>query len=367
MKKNIFKVLSVMCSVTALAGMFSINSASAMDGKEANQEKQLRPVPQPLVRCSEDSTSAAEVSQVSSSEEESALDLRLFESLKEKFPSMTEEEFQELKRKVTLEDGRPLRSGETLEDRMVMRYKNKKDFEKQREESREVFLKKLEQKEEDFFKPVPTKTSSELIAEKSEVSLQKETKARELKQKSSSVNDILRYLHKGIADVSASDIRNSDGTIDVNKFVLACVSKLENVYQNRFNFSLVNSLFNNGDIVDRMVRHMSENTNMSCEELHVLMSLMNSLLGNVGHRALSESTYGDDEVVSFLRETSEKFKILKSVVESMTNAVNVLMTKDVEEAGRDLCVSKIISLIEKMDRANYELLTAKAELEACKL
>ena len=36
MKKNIYKVLSVMCSVAALSGVLSLNSASAMDGKETN-------------------------------------------------------------------------------------------------------------------------------------------------------------------------------------------------------------------------------------------------------------------------------------------------------------------------------------------
>lgn len=179
MKKNISKVLSVMCGVAALAGMFSINSVGAMDAPKARPgckkvyrhplaktyrpqfETPTRPVPKKLTPETDTSEYVPSYECTGRLDEtfvpslvkvkrpaprrltRETVSLELFENLKKRFPSMTKEEFEKLELEVTLRDPRPLGPDETLEGRIAKKYEARKMLEKQEEEEREALLKKL--------------------------------------------------------------------------------------------------------------------------------------------------------------------------------------------------------------------------------
>ncbi len=348
MKKNISKVLSVMCSVTALAGMFSINSASAMDGPRAaaGSKKVDR---NPLAIPSHPEEGEAKVKRPvpgrltpETVKKERDPDLKLFKKVRKRCPEMTQEEFQKLKVEAVLRDGRPLRPGETLEDRIVRKYEDRKLFEEEEKREHEESLRKLREMKETYtpdsesYSYDPTKpTKGEIRAKK----------LRELEEKAYDASLLLGRIYGDVKRLSDTEVKNPDGTINIKKFVLVCISKLAISYKKHFKEDLLD--YNVDIIAKGMLEHMSERTSMNHRELRILTSFVESVMINVGYSAFTSSPDREGNI-PLLKEL-EEFGTFASVIKSMTEILDVMSMGATDEMDNGYYISMIISTLNKMD------------------
>lgn len=268
MKKNISKVLSIMCSLGALSGAFGINSASAMDGKESDPSSR-RSTKSSLTskECRRDRTDKS-TSDESDDEEETLVER----------PA-----------------ARPCCDSAAVPNRRV------------------AWLEERAAKEE------------------------------ELRQKVGNVQSVLNSISGNIGEVTPdTSIVDSYGAINIDKFILVCMFKLESLYQNSFGESLFD--FENG-FVEEISEHMLERKNMNHEGLCMLVSFVNSLLKRVEIKA---SVSKDPEIELYLQNACREVKEFGKAIKNMSEILDILSVGNVDAVRELKCTSKIVSIIEKM-------------------
>lgn len=334
MNKNLSKVLSVMCSVTALSGVFGINSASAMDGKESNPS---------FRRSTKNSSKGYKRAQTGEFTSDESDDDEPLEGM-----GRAERERESRSGRVQTVEG------EAAAERLAACFCCDAAAAPERRELGSSRVQAVEgeaaagrlaacdaaavPKRRESWVERGKREEREAIARKAE----NLRRMRELKQKIDVVNNILAFIRIDISGVTpATSIVDSQGDIDIYKFILVCMFKLENLYQKCFGESLLKINF-----VNKTARRMLERKDMNGDGLCMLVSFMDFLIHELEVRV---PISGNPEYGHYLWNICEKVGRFGLTIRNMAEILDILSAGNVDESCMRNCTSMIVLIIKKMN------------------